>query len=300
LLGGREEKYKKLYLKTMEDVRKWMLFRPMVPGDRDILFSAAVTTSGKLTEDLYFVPEVEHLTCFIGGMVGMGAKIFDIDGDLELAKKLADGCVWAYESMVTGIMPEGSTVVQCESAVHCPWNETTYHRFLDPIADMREIQIQEYDANKQKQLEEAEKAEKEAKASEKAITEGDTPTTDPEHKSIKSEPKPENDAVPLQKRQSSSTEDKSGSGESKFPAEEPYDQKALSTEVQLGSIATGRQAEVNHTDTATPTRKEEGLVDPLRPISHKEFVESRIKQEGLSPGFVNIRSRKYSLRLVFH
>jgi len=63
--------------------------------------------------------EVEHLTCFIGGMIGMGAQIFGIDGDLELAKKLTDGCVWAYGATKTGIMPEGAIVLPCKSAEHC-------------------------------------------------------------------------------------------------------------------------------------------------------------------------------------
>src|SRR6187402_470499 len=121
-----------MYLKTIDGVRKWMLYRPMIPGDRDILFSGSVTTFGGQAQDLELSADVEHLTCFIGGMVGMGAKVFGLEGDLEIAKKLSDGCVWAYESTRSGIMPEGATVMPCKSAEHCTWNETAYWEYLDP------------------------------------------------------------------------------------------------------------------------------------------------------------------------
>src|ERR1700692_2878546 len=108
-----------MYLKTIDAVRKWMLYRPMVPDNRDVLFSGSITTMGDPELDLKLSADVEHLTCFIGGMVGMSAKIFGIEGDLEIAKRLADGCVWAYESTLTGIMPEGATVMPCKSSEHC-------------------------------------------------------------------------------------------------------------------------------------------------------------------------------------
>ena len=110
----------------------------MLPDNRDILFSGSVTTYGDPATDLTLTAEVEHLTCFIGGMIGMGAQIFGIDGDLELAKKLTDGCVWAYGATKTGIMPEGAIVLPCKSAEHCTWNETTYREYLDPLGYQRD------------------------------------------------------------------------------------------------------------------------------------------------------------------
>lgn len=137
-----------MYLKTVEAVRKHMLYRPMIEGERDVLFSGAIQVSydGRMTLD----PEVEHLTCFIGGMIGMGAKVFDIDGDLELAKKLTDGCVWAYEAFPTGIMPEGALVVPCQSTESCPWNETFWRASLDPMGNSRDDTVKEYIASKAK------------------------------------------------------------------------------------------------------------------------------------------------------
>jgi mannosyl-oligosaccharide alpha-1,2-mannosidase len=161
LLGGLDETYRKMYLKTIDAVRKWMLYRPMVPDNRDILFSGSVTTMGDPDIDVTLSADVEHLTCFIGGMVGMSAKIFGIEGDLEIAKKLADGCVWAYESTATGIMPEGATVMPCESSEHCTWNETMYWEFLDPTGSQRDANVKDYLVNKAAR-EAEEKAQREA------------------------------------------------------------------------------------------------------------------------------------------
>ena len=329
-----------------------MLYRPMLPDNRDVLFSGAVTTGGKPEEDLKLQGEVEHLTCFIGGMIGMGAKIFNIEGDLELAKKLAYGCVWAYESTPSGIMPEGATLMPCESAEHCTWNETAYFHFLDPMADERETLLEQYDANKLTMAAEAEaqaklvaedqqkaaSAKAEADAGTAAVAEETEDNVNLEHidkvslhdqetsKSTEREPKSANDPASLQKRQSSTNDDlplpiihnskddnvkaksepQKDSGETKgvsnasgASVEKVYQQKALSTESELRNIATGRQAEIPLSDAvATPTLKDEALVDPLRPLSHKEFVNTRIKEAALPPGFVGIRGRKYILRQV--
>lgn len=121
-----------------------MLFRPMIPGKRDVLFAGSFTTDGMPDTKGALKGEVEHLTCFIGGMVGMAAQVFDIEGDLEIAKKLADGCVWAYESMTTGIMAESAIVMPCENPTHCAWNETAYYKHLDPTGDERDRALEKY------------------------------------------------------------------------------------------------------------------------------------------------------------
>ncbi|KKY36221.1 putative class i alpha-mannosidase 1a [Diaporthe ampelina] len=95
LLGGLEPKYRTLHEKTVAAVKKWLLFRPMAPDDPDILFSAKIRISGghdtSLSERMAYEYEVTHLTCFLGGMFGLGAKIFDSPDDLEIGKRLTDG-----------------------------------------------------------------------------------------------------------------------------------------------------------------------------------------------------------------
>lgn len=135
LLGGLEPQYQKMYESAVEAVKKYLLFRPMIPEEaRGILLSGQVSISGMVDDksNLKLKAELTHLTCFVGGMFAMGAKIFNREDDLALAEKLTDGCVWAYESTTTGIMPEGSLVLPCENREQCAWNETLYWEALDP------------------------------------------------------------------------------------------------------------------------------------------------------------------------
>ena len=135
LLGGLEDQYRTMYEATLKPIEKYLLFRPMIPHEkRDILFAGLVTTTGKLDnpEDVNLKPENTHLTCFTGGMYAIGAKIFGRESDMNIAKRLTDGCVWSYEATTTGIMPEYFLAVPCDSTKSCPWNETKWYEALAP------------------------------------------------------------------------------------------------------------------------------------------------------------------------
>ena len=86
----------------------------------DILVSTSVDAMGGSSRR---DSQGQHLVCFVGGMVGVGAKIFGRE-DLQVARKLTDGCIWAYESMPSGIMPETFQVIPCDD--QCQWNETLW------------------------------------------------------------------------------------------------------------------------------------------------------------------------------
>ena len=140
LLGGLEPQYQSMYEMAVEATKKYLLFRPMIPDEkRDILISGQVSTQGHLDDkdDTVLKAEGTHLTCFVGGMFGIGSKIFNRKADLDLAKKLTDGCVWAYESTTTGIMPEHFIALPCQNREDCPWNETAYWEALDPFRSTR-------------------------------------------------------------------------------------------------------------------------------------------------------------------
>lgn len=149
LLGGLEAKYRSLHEKTVAAVKKHLLFRPMVEDEADILFSAkakvSIDPSLTLPQRTKREYEVTHLTCFLGGMFAMGAKIFDSEEDLEVGRRLTDGCVWAYSSMPAGIMAEYAQITPCADAAACPWNETAWHLLLDPSPDWRDSQMSNYE-----------------------------------------------------------------------------------------------------------------------------------------------------------
>lgn len=113
----------------------------------DILFPAKVNTAGDPDTDLTPTFEMTHLTCFIGGMYGLGGKIFGREDDIETAKKLTDGCVWAYQSTPSGVMPEWSHLIPCPTLDECEFNETLWWEHLDPNRKWREKEVLKWEAD---------------------------------------------------------------------------------------------------------------------------------------------------------
>ncbi|KAF1970753.1 class I alpha-mannosidase-like protein [Bimuria novae-zelandiae CBS 107.79] len=126
LLGGRQEQYRTLYERAIEAAKQHLFFRPLNIQNQDILISGNVRMSslGMVKLD----PEAQHLACFAGGMVAIAAKIFNRTDELNIARKLIDGCIWAYDSTPTNIMPETFHVVPCKDPNDCEWNTERWHR----------------------------------------------------------------------------------------------------------------------------------------------------------------------------
>ncbi|KAJ5172899.1 CAZyme family GH47 [Penicillium capsulatum] len=127
LLGGANDQYKKMYQKAIDAARKNLVFQPMLKGHHDLRFLASTKPlelekqSKLLPSDMNY--EGTHLACFAGGMVAVGAKAFGVEADMDLASKLTDGCVWAYESTSSGMMPESFQLFPCPKDSSCEWDE---------------------------------------------------------------------------------------------------------------------------------------------------------------------------------
>lgn len=338
LLGGLEPKYKELHLKVSEAVKKWLLYRPMVPDDRDIMFSAKVVTNGEPEIDANKQYEVTHLTCFLGGMFGLGGKIFEVPADVEIGKKLTAGCVWAYESTATGIMPEGAHVLPCPDAKNCHWNQTLYERTLDPSFDSRNEQLEEYHKRRAKTKAAAEKAREKKKAQEEEDLASSSseagqpkkPTFDDDDEEPSRGSPAGHGGVGIQKRAPvSDIEDTAddaddategsllaNKGKTKAYAGESVDLKD-SDPAPRGSLLTNKgknkpyaaeSVDLEDSDPASDFKKstvgqiplqeeeDEDEEDPLRPLSHEEYLANKIKTENLPKGFVDVNSRAYILR----
>ncbi|KAF2443267.1 glycoside hydrolase family 47 protein [Karstenula rhodostoma CBS 690.94] len=126
LLGGLEPIYEKLWKDSSAMIDKHMLFRPMLPDTepgKDLLFSGDVTITG---EDVKLDAEMQHLTCFIGGMFALGGRLMPDQHHVDLGAKLTEGCIYAYAAMPSGIMPEIFDIASCASRTSCPWNVTSW------------------------------------------------------------------------------------------------------------------------------------------------------------------------------
>ncbi|KAF7590461.1 hypothetical protein BBP40_002865 [Aspergillus hancockii] len=122
LLGAQTNQYRKMYDAAMDPIKKRLLFRAMTKDGKDVMFPGNLRAAKAATE-----PQAEHLKCFLGGMVGIGAKVFDRPEELDIARKLTDGCIWAYDIMPTGIMPEALYVSPCDKLDECEWDEQKWH-----------------------------------------------------------------------------------------------------------------------------------------------------------------------------
>lgn len=133
MLGGLVEQSRKMYETVIEIAKKHLFFRPLNPGNEDILISGELRVASDGRIDLG--TKGQHLGCFVGGMVGIGSKIFNRPDELEIAKKLTNGCVWAYSSQVTRIAPEIFTLINCnpDEPGDCDWSDEKWHKAVRDV-----------------------------------------------------------------------------------------------------------------------------------------------------------------------
>ena len=117
LLNAAEPKYKELYLNMAKAAKKDFIFKPYVENNDDILFVGNINVSPGGNKEMD--NEMSHLTCFAGGMFAMAGKILGIQEDVEIGTRIAQGCVWAYNSTRTGVMPENFHVRRCPEGQSC-------------------------------------------------------------------------------------------------------------------------------------------------------------------------------------
>ncbi|KAI7957048.1 hypothetical protein MJO28_004143 [Puccinia striiformis f. sp. tritici] len=130
LLRGTKSQYSKMYTSVIESARTHLMktYDIESPGGKN------VTVLGTIEWGL-FTPALDHLICFAGGMIGLGAQLLNRTQDLDLALKHTDACAWAYESTKTGVGPDEASVVEADDQF-TPW-QVVYHegkayREVDP------------------------------------------------------------------------------------------------------------------------------------------------------------------------
>lgn len=113
----------------MQPIKKHILFRPMVPNNDDILFSGSLRMNDQDSSvPINYDYQAQHLGCFTGGMLGIGAKIFNDESEMKIARQLTDGCIWAYKANANGIMPEIFHTPHCSDKTKCKWDEAAWEK----------------------------------------------------------------------------------------------------------------------------------------------------------------------------
>ena len=147
LLGGTVPSYRTMYEAALDAMKKFLFFRPNAPDRKDLLSdgppqpfwatdvlfpgSTYVGSDGSMVQE----PLVQHLGCFAGGMVALAAKTFHRESeDMAIAKRLVDGCIWAYDASPLGIMPELFHLATCDDPASCIWDEASWLRAVTTMA----------------------------------------------------------------------------------------------------------------------------------------------------------------------
>lgn len=126
LLGARTDQFRKMYTTAMDAIKEHLLFRANTKDGRNVLFAGNARSSSAWGRPVIEY-QAEHLKCYIGATVGIGAKVFDRPEELSIARKLVDGCIWAYDVMPAGIMPEIFHVSPCKTTEDCKWDERKWY-----------------------------------------------------------------------------------------------------------------------------------------------------------------------------
>ncbi|KAL8718003.1 MAG: hypothetical protein Q9225_004825 [Loekoesia sp. 1 TL-2023] len=318
LLGGLEKKYQSMYELAAEATVKNLIFRPMIEDEeRNILVAGQISITGKSQSNLptrKLKPEQAHLTCFAGGMFAFGARIFDRKDDMDIAKRLTDGCVWAYEMTPTGIMPEHFLITPCDDMKKCPFNETLWYEKLDPYHPRTRsrayTQQTPLDDSKESSAQAAAKVGKtemnatdtfaahegtnSTKASTSALNkrqlgdiENDKLIQADKEKKDKLEAEPKlSEAATAKQKSGTGSDDEDDLAKDEQPAKEGADTPAAK-------------------ESATPTSAE-GSSEPVAPAveaytpppipSQEEYAKGRIRDEKLPKGVMKITGSKYILR----
>ncbi|KAG6262718.1 hypothetical protein E4U48_007092 [Claviceps purpurea] len=320
LLGGKESKYQKLYEDTVDGINKHLLFRPMIPDDWDIIFPARVG----IKADTNVVPNIEyevtHLTCFIGGMYALGGKLFGRQKDIEYAAKLTDGCVWAYQSTASGIMPESGYLVPCPTFKQCSFNETLWRQALDPLADSRDQRILDWEAiesGKQMEQREKRKAERQKENMVRVRTDRVGKVVSAEHNTFsqtsfssshvaleKTSALEKRSVIPVTPSDPNlSTSRASDEEVNAVVAEKGLEYGATRSQTRnkqvpeaKSELSALKEDNPRHSGPAkVPALKSHHSQRPRKPPTHQEFVEEQI-QKGVPRGFSSVSSKQYILR----
>lgn len=129
LLAGRTPQYATMHNAMVQTVKSYLLFEPLLPPSSletdDQPLSPLFLGSLKVDKNKHtrtLDPQGEHLTCFAGGMLALGARALrsslpdaKYQEDMGVARRLTDGCIWSYFNTPTGIGPEIFHTSPCRS-----------------------------------------------------------------------------------------------------------------------------------------------------------------------------------------
>ncbi|GAB5588598.1 hypothetical protein Unana1_03498 [Umbelopsis nana] len=115
LVDGQLDQYSRMYKQSITGMKKHMVRQT---DKANLLFLHPFDTKSNVTSS-----SMDHLTCFVPGMLAIGSRVFDDPEDLMVAEGLLETCVHMYRTSNTGLSPETWTFHDSRA-----WNPQTYNR----------------------------------------------------------------------------------------------------------------------------------------------------------------------------
>ncbi|CAO3667384.1 unnamed protein product [Rhizopus stolonifer] len=125
LTDGKISQYERMYKDSIRSMKQHMLRQ--VPG-YDMLMLPPFDTQHESSEN-----GMDHLTCFVPGMLAMGAKTFNEPEDLMIAKGLLETCVFMYRTSTTGLGPETWSIDKTQK-----YNPLTFNKTKKELRESRD------------------------------------------------------------------------------------------------------------------------------------------------------------------
>ncbi|KAG0255165.1 hypothetical protein DFQ27_006396 [Actinomortierella ambigua] len=100
LLDGKAPMFKQMFEDSVDSMADYLVSRP-ADGSKDYAIIGRADSTNK-----HIQTSMDHLTCFMGGSLAMGAAYFDRPQDLELARQVTEACYLSYHYSATGVGPE--------------------------------------------------------------------------------------------------------------------------------------------------------------------------------------------------
>ncbi|PWN27314.1 seven-hairpin glycosidase, partial [Jaminaea rosea] len=112
LLGGKMGQYARMYSDAIDSARRYLIKEiRSVPGTDLVTFG--------MSNSRFWEAKQEHLACFTGGMLGLGAKLMPSrrGHDVDLAQRVTETCWWSYNSSATGLGPEDTVFYRSDDSL---------------------------------------------------------------------------------------------------------------------------------------------------------------------------------------
>ena len=153
LLGHTDDRLQSLLTKAISAITTKLLFRPLIGGSPDVLMLGERildhNASWWRSDKTVFEPRVSRSSCSVAAMLALASRTLNRPEDLETARKLTEGCIWAHDTSRSGLMPADFTVMACADRAHCKWELDEFHGWWKAL-DLRlheDFDLDEYEVS---------------------------------------------------------------------------------------------------------------------------------------------------------